>query len=65
MCNIEQRIMTDLNKFKNAQIKALQEEVSILRETKYQYATWILELIDKDTPDEYKDVIRNEVIKNY
>ena len=57
--------MKDLTEFKNRQIEALQKEVAELNRIKYQYATWIQELADTDTPQEYKNEVLREVIKNY
>ena len=53
--------MKDLITFKNLQIEALQD--SIAQSDKYiqQLETYIFELTDKDSPEEYKTVIRNEV----
>ena len=63
MCNIEQRIMKDLVEFKNAQIGALQQELTKSRERNIQLETWVFELCDMDCPDEYKEVIINEFNK--
>ncbi len=63
MCNIEQRIMKDLVEFKNAQIGALQQELTKSRERNIQLETWVFELCDRDCPDEYKEVIINEFNK--
>ena len=63
MCNIEQRIMKDLIEFKNAQISSLQNELTKSRERNIQLETWVFELCDTNTPDEYKEVIINEFNK--
>ena len=63
MCNIEQRIMKDLIEFKNAQISSLQKELAKSRERNIQLETWVFELCDTSTPDEYKEVIINEFNK--
>jgi len=55
--------MKDLVDFKNAQIEALlrkcneqEKRISILE-------TWIFELSDKDCPSEYKQIVKNELLK--
>jgi hypothetical protein len=55
--------MKDLVDFKNAQIEALlrkcneqEKRISILE-------TWIFELSDKDCPNEYKQIVKNELLK--
>jgi hypothetical protein len=55
--------MKDLLSFKNAQIEALREELVVSQEYIMQLETYIFELTDKDSPEEYKAVIRNEVFK--
>lgn len=47
--------MNELVDFKNNQIEALQKRVLTLE-------TWILELTDKDCPNEYKKIIRTEIL---
>ena len=47
--------------FKNAQIEALQNALAEQDKTIMQLETYIFELTDKDSPEEYKRVIRNEV----
>jgi hypothetical protein len=47
--------MKDLLEFKENQIYALQKRVAILE-------TYILELTDKSCPEEYKRVIRKEIL---
>ena len=53
--------MKDLISFKNAQIEALQSVVADQDKTIMQLETFIFELTDKDSPEEYKQVIRKEV----
>lgn len=53
--------MKDIITFKNAQIEALQNAVAEQEKTIMQLETYIFELTDKDSPEEYKQVIRNEV----
>ena len=53
--------MKDLVSFKNAQIEALQAVVADQDKTIMQLETFIFELTDKDSPEEYKQVIRKEV----
>ena len=53
--------MKDLISFKNAQIEALQGVVADNDKYIMQLETFIFELTDKDSPEEYKQVIRKEV----
>ena len=53
--------MTDLISFKNAQIEALQVAVAESDAYVMQLESFIFELTDKDSPEEYKAVIRNEI----
>lgn len=53
--------MKDIITFKNAQIEALQNVVADNDKYIMQLETFIFELTDKDSPEEYKRVIRNEV----
>jgi hypothetical protein len=53
--------MKDMITFKNAQIEALQGVVADNDKYIMQLETYIFELTDKDSPEEYKRVIRNEV----
>lgn len=53
--------MKDLITFKNLQIEALQSAVAESDKYIQQLETYIFELTDKDSPEEYKTVIRNEV----
>lgn len=57
--------MKDLVEFKNAQISALQKEVSDLKEKNIQLGTWVFELCLPETPAEYKEVIIKEFNKYY
>ena len=63
MCNFERQRMKDLVEFKNAQISALQKELTLSKERNIQLETWVFELCDTSTPDEYKEVIINEFNK--
>jgi hypothetical protein len=53
--------MKDLISFKNAQIEALQIAISESDAYVMQLESFIFELTDKDSPEEYKAVIRNEI----
>ena len=53
--------MKDLISFKNAQIEALQVAIADADAYAMQLETFIFELTDKDSPEDYKAVIRNEV----
>lgn len=55
--------MKDLLSFKNAQIEALRGELISSQEYIMQLETYIFELTDKDSPEEYKAIIRNEVFR--
>ena len=57
--------MKDLNDFKNTQIEALQKETASLREKNIQLGTWVFELCLDDTPEEYKNIIKQEFTKLY
>ncbi len=56
--------MKDLITFKNAQIEALQSVIADNDKYIMQLETFIFELTDKDSPEEYKQVIRNEIFGN-
>ena len=56
--------MKDLIEFKNAQIEALQSSVANQYKVIMQLETFIFELTDKDYPEEYKEIVRNEVFGN-
>jgi hypothetical protein len=49
--------MNELVDFKNAQLEALQKRVLLLE-------TFILEVTDKDCPEDYRRIVRDEVLKN-
>ena len=56
-------IMKDLVDFKNYQIEALQTKVSEQDRQISTLETYIFELIDKDCPEEYKGIVKNELLK--
>lgn len=56
--------MYDLMNYKEARIKALLSENNKLQLRNEQLMTYIFELIDRDCPDEYKNVIKSEVFHN-
>lgn len=53
--------MTDLLTFKNMQIEAMQDAIAEQDKYVMQLETYIFELTDKDSPEDYKAVIRNDV----
>mgnify|MGYP001092262473 FL=1 len=55
--------MKDLLDFKNAQITALQKKVFELETKVSTYETYIFELTDEDCPTQYKDIVKNELLK--
>tara|TARA_R110002124_G_scaffold162785_1_gene330127 strand:- start:17 stop:190 length:174 start_codon:yes stop_codon:yes gene_type:complete len=55
--------MIDLVDFKNAQIKALQENNAQQEARIAILETWIFELTDDKCPSDYKKVIRTELLK--
>jgi len=55
--------MKDLIDFKNAQITALQKRLFELETKVGEYETYIFELTDKDCPHEYKQIVKNELLK--
>ena len=55
--------MKDLIDFKNAQITALQKRLFELETKVSTYETYIFELTDKDCPTQYKDIVKNELLK--
>lgn len=55
--------MKDLVDFKNYQIAALQQRVFEQEQKISTLETYIFELIDKDCPEEYKGIVRNELLK--
>ena len=56
-------IMKDLVDFKNYQIEALQNKVFEQDRQISTLETYIFELIDKDCPEEYKGIVKNELLK--
>jgi hypothetical protein len=56
--------MNDLMTLKNAQIEALQDLVASQDKYIMQLETYVYELTDKDSPEEYKTVIRNEIFNS-
>lgn len=56
--------MKDLHDFKNQQIKALQSEVCSMKEYISQLETYIFELTDNQCPNQYKNIVRQEVFGN-
>jgi len=55
--------MKDLVDFKNYQIEALQSKVFEQERKLSILETYIFELIDKDCPEEYKSIVKNELLK--
>ena len=55
--------MKDLIDFKNAQITALQKRLFELETKVGNYETYIFELTDRDCPTEYKQIVKNELLK--
>ncbi len=55
--------MNDLISFKNAQIEALQREIDSLRKSNTQLQTYVFELTDEDVLEEYKSIVRQEILK--
>lgn len=49
--------MNELVDFKNAQVESLQKRVLLLE-------TYLLEVTDKDCPDEYRKIIRKEILND-
>jgi hypothetical protein len=56
--------MNDLMTLKNAQIEALQDLVASQDKYIMQLETYVYELTDEDSPEEYKAVIRNEIFNS-
>lgn len=55
--------MKDLIDFKNAQIEALTLSINEKDKRISILETWIFELTDNKCPEDYKKVIRNELLK--
>jgi len=55
--------MKDLIDFKNAQIDALTTSINEKEKRISILETWIFELTDDKCPNDYKKVIRNELLK--
>ena len=55
--------MKDLVDFKNYQIEALQNKVFEQDRQISTLETYIFELIDNDCPEEYRLIIKNELLK--
>ncbi|MEN8887016.1 MAG: hypothetical protein ABF246_11560 [Winogradskyella sp.] len=55
--------MKDLIDFKNARIEALQNRVHQQEQRIATLETYIFELTDKDCPEDYKRIIKNELLK--
>lgn len=55
--------MKDLVDFKNYQIEALQKKVFEQDRKISTLETYIFELVDKDCPEEYKGIVKNELLK--
>jgi len=49
--------MNELVDFKNAQVETLQKRV-------LQLETYLLEVTDKDCPDEYRKIVRKEILND-
>lgn len=54
--------MKDLIDFKNAQIEALQSENCYLRKKVEELSSYIFELCLDDCPEEYKNIVKREII---
>lgn len=57
--------MNELIEFQRLRILALMNEVDRLKKVEQQLKEYILEVCDKDCPNDYKRVIRKEIISNY
>ena len=55
--------MKDLVDFKNHRIEALQEELCRKEKLISTLQTFIFELTDSDCPDQYKKIIKNQLLK--
>ena len=55
--------MKDLVDFKNYQIEALQKKVFEQDRQISTLETYIFELVDNDCPEEYKGIVKTELLK--
>ena len=55
--------MKDLVDYKNYRIDALQKKVFELERKTSTLETYIFELTDKDCPEEYKNIVKHELLK--
>lgn len=55
--------MYDLISYKDQKIQRLADQIHKLTLQNEKYATWLFELLMNDCPDEYKTVIKKELIK--
>ncbi len=55
--------MKDLLDFKNHRIEALQSKMFDLEQKIGILETYIFELTDKDCPEEYKKIVKNQLLK--
>ena len=55
--------MYDLVSYKEAKIESLAEQIKQLTLQNERYATYIFELISRDCPEEYKQIIKTELLK--
>jgi len=56
-------IMKDLVDFKNYQIEALQKKIFEQDRQISTLETYIFELVDNDCPEEYKGIVKTELLK--
>lgn len=57
-------MMYDLLNYKEARILALLDHIKKLEAENEKLTTYIFELCDKDCPQEYKNVIKNDTFHN-
>jgi hypothetical protein len=55
--------MYDLTNYYRARIEAMSKEIERLNVREMQLTTFVFELLDKDCPQAYKDVIKGEIYK--
>jgi len=55
--------MYDLLSYKEARIEALLNEVNRLKVDNEKLTTYIFELCDRDCPEEYKNIVKQDVFK--